>query len=162
MQNVVADNSRDQYDTRAVGLVLWLYKDPLYRSLLLPELLEDLDKIMDGDGGGNKNLRSTIKVAIKGMNRHDNNSCSIKLENLTFNCFTEYLLSLRPKKKKKKRRKRKRTGVVNEAESGGESELSIGLESERKKYLGKSMYGSSRSALMHLYRGCGAKMSDTF
>jgi len=109
MKNVVADNSRDQYDTRAVGLVLWLYKDPSYRSLLLPELLEDLDKIMDGDGGGNKNLRSTIKVAIKGMNRHDINSCTIKLANLNFNCFTEYLLSLRPKKKKKKRRKRKRT-----------------------------------------------------
>ena len=30
MQNVIADNSRDQYDTRAVGLVLWLYKDPSY------------------------------------------------------------------------------------------------------------------------------------
>jgi len=29
-QNVVADNSRDQYDTRAVGLVLWLYKNPLH------------------------------------------------------------------------------------------------------------------------------------
>ena len=96
------------------------------------------------------------------MNRHDINSCPIKLANLTFNCFTEYLLSLRPKKKKKKRRKRKRTGVVNEAESGGESESSIGSESEKKKYLSKSTYGSSRSALMHLYRGCGAKMSDTF
>jgi len=100
IQNMVADNSRDQYGIRAVGFVLWFYKNPPHRSMLLPELLEGLDEIMDADG--NENLRSKIKVAIKRMNQHDTNSCPIKLENLTFDVFTGYVLSLRPKKKKKK------------------------------------------------------------
>jgi len=107
MQNVVADNSRNQYDARCVGFLRWLYNNPDHQSLLLPELLEDLKKI-DGAGGNGKTIRSRIKVAIKGMNQHDNKSCPIKLENLIFSIFTEYSLSLRPKKKKKKHQKRRR------------------------------------------------------
>ena len=74
---------------------------------MLPELLEDLKKI-DGVGGNGKITRSTIKVDIKEINQHDSKSYPIKLENLSFDIFTEYLLSLRPKKTKKKRQKRRR------------------------------------------------------
>ena len=33
---------------------------------------------------------------------------------------------------------------------------------EEERYLSKSTYGSSRSALVHLYRSCGAVMPDDF
>jgi len=161
MQNVVADNSRNQYNTRYVGFVLWLYKNPDHQSLLLSELFEDLKNI-DGDGGNGKIIRSTIKVAIKEMNRYDSKSCPIKLENLTFAIFAGYLLSLRPNKKKKKRRKRRRQTVKQEIEGEESSASCVKETSEEEWYLSKLVYGSSRSTLMHLYREYGATMSDRF
>jgi len=107
-----------------------------------------------------KTIHSTIKVAIKGMNWHDSKSCPIKLENLTFAIFTEYVLSLIPKKKKKKRRKSRRQTVEQESKGEESSALSVEEISEEERCLRKSTYGSSRSALMHLYRGCGAAIPN--
>ena len=109
-----------------------------------------------------KITRSAIKVAIKGMNQHDSKSCPTKLENLTFVIFTEYLLSLRPKKTKKKRQKRRRQTVEQESEVEESSALSVEETSEEEQYLRKLTYGSSRSALMQLYRGCGVLIPDRF
>lgn len=109
MQNVVADNSRYQQDTKLVGFVLLLYKNPDHRLLLLLALLEDLDEIMYVDG--NKYAtRSILKVAIQGIIWHTSNSwCPIKLEYLSLATFTKALLSVPPKKKREKRKKRRQT-----------------------------------------------------
>lgn len=82
---MVTDNSRNQYYTRSVGFVIWLYKNPQHISLLLPELLENVNVMMEAE---NKIVRSTIKVDIKGMNRHDSNSYPIKVKNPRFNIVT--------------------------------------------------------------------------
>jgi len=109
-----------------------------------------------------KTIHSTIKVAIKGMNWHDSKSCPIKLENLTFAIFTEYLLSLRPKKKRKKRQNRRMKTVECESEGKESSASSTEGTSEEERYLSKSIYWSSRSIMMHLYRGCGTTIPDRF
>lgn len=64
---------------------------------------------------GNKNMiLSTINVAIKGMNWNNTSSCHIKLEHLTFDIFTEYVLSLRPKKKKKNCKRGGKQGITQQ------------------------------------------------
>ena len=158
MNNVVADTSRDQYNTRAVGFVLWCYEQ--HTSLVDSELVEKLNAVE-----GIMKQRLAVKVAMKELNRHDINSCPIKLKKLTFQIFSEYLLSLKPKKKKKKRRrKQKRIGGRDGSASDNEEseEEDTTAECNSGMYLSKSSYGSARSALMHLYRGCGAVMEEAF
>ena len=101
MNNVVADTSRDQYNTRAVGFVLWCYEQ--HTSLVESELVEELNAVE-----GIKKQRLAVKVAMEKLNRHDINSCPVQLHKLTFQIFSEYLLSLKPKKKGTKRRQKQK------------------------------------------------------
>jgi len=101
MNNVVADTSRDQYNTRAVGFILWCYEQ--HTSLVDSELVEKLNAVE-----GIMKQRLAVKVAMEELNRHAINSCAIKLNKLTFQIFSEYLLSLKPKKKKKKKKRRRK------------------------------------------------------
>ena len=106
MSNVVAETSRNQYNTKAVGFVLWCYKN--HPLLMDSELAIKLDEVMvEGEDELHRHTvlyRKIIKVAIEEMNRHDINSCPIILSSLTFHIFSEYLLSLKPRIKKKKKR----------------------------------------------------------
>ena len=159
MNNVVADTSRDQYNTRAVGFVLWCYEHHIL--LVDPELVEKLNVVE-----GFRNQRLAVKVAMEKLNRHDINSCPILLHKLTFQIFSEYLSSLKAKRKKKKRRRKRkrigeRDGSASDNEESEQEEETI-PESDSPTYLSKSSYGSARSALMHLYRGYGAVMEQSF
>jgi len=117
------------------------------------------------------------------MVRSDPTTSPIILANLNFLVFSEYLLSLRRVNKKRKRKKKRRRVVgvpavpnlrvegaahdgVGDGGDGGDagaaSDSDDSIYEADQRYLSKSSYGSARSALVHLYRSCGASIPDDF
>ena len=82
MSDVVADTSQDQYNTRAVGFVLWCYKQ--HTSLVDSKLVEQLNTVE-----GIKKQKLAVKVAMEELHRRDITSCPVELNKLTFQFFSE-------------------------------------------------------------------------
>ena len=195
MKGVVANSSMNQYTARNVNFILWLYEHKSYRYLIKPSIFDAMNIAKEGYEDKRLNkvqygmaLRGMIKLSLEQMDRKDPLTCPIKLQNLNFTIYSEYLLSLRRVRRKRKRKKRRcdtapvpnlriegasNTGASasqsngEDDENGGGGAETDGSETnsageEEERYLSKSTYGSARSALVHLYRSCGGVMPDDF
>ena len=187
MKGVVADSSGDQYTTRNLKFILWVYDHPSHKNIIVPCLLdtmngaqEDLDAKRITATQHKMAVRLVVKTCLTQMVRTDPSTCPIKLQNLNFTIFSEYLMSLKRVKVKKKRKRKRRVvpavpnlriggapndGVGNGEEDGNESASSSegsDVAAPEQQFLSKSTYGSVRSALVHMYRSCGAVVPDDF
>ena len=95
MHKVVAPNSKDKYNNANINLMLWLYSKPEYRVLLFPPVyLEELDRANERQqlGGEKNSIRKVVKRFVQEMSP-DLDNCPLLLENLTFEFFSEYMVS---------------------------------------------------------------------
>ena len=160
LHNVVTPGSKSKYDNANTIFVLWLYKSLKYRPYLFPPvILEELDRANEAEqaNGQKKALRNCVKKMLQDMSP-DLNNCPLQLENLTFECFGDYMVTwkqtkgkIRDKKHNKKRRRRNRDALPERhALDDDDDEL----------YYSRSTYEGCRTALAHIYCMAGVTMSS--
>ena len=163
LHNVVTLGSKSKYDNANAIFVLWLYKSLKYRPYLFPPvILEELDRanVAELANGQKKALRNYVKKMLQDMSP-DLNNCPLQLENLTFECFSDYMVTWKQtkgkirdkkhnKKHNKKHRRRNRDALPERQALDDDDEL----------YYSRSTYEGCRTALAHIYRMAGVMMSS--
>ena len=152
----VAEGTKYNYICANTHSLLWLYNqgEPIRSTLIAPWFVEMLNTKASLDASARKKREEMKKVCREKLGEvsSDLGNCPILLPNLTFEIFTNFLVS--KKRSNYHTNRGEDESTVAERQGGGRDVAGV--------YLSKAAYETARSALVYLHKESGYELQRDF